>query len=244
MSAGLPAQEEDKPRYVAAMFGRIAPRYDLMNALMTAAQDQRWRRLVARAAISGQPGERVLDVGTGTGRLAEAILALNPGARVVGVDFTQAMLRRAPRRIAPTRADALELPFADGQFDAVVSAFLVRNLASAGAGVDEQLRVLRPGGRLVILETTPGPGGVVGAAIRLYFRLAIPLLGRLIAGDSAAYTYLPESTLKFLEPSGLAALLTERGVIAVTTRSMALGSVAITYGRKPASSPFESRLSR
>jgi demethylmenaquinone methyltransferase / 2-methoxy-6-polyprenyl-1,4-benzoquinol methylase len=235
VSVVLPGQAE-KPRYVAEMFGRIASRYDLMNTLMTAGQDQRWRRMVARLATR-QHSERVLDLGTGTGRLAEAILEARPTAHVVGLDFTEAMLRRASHQINPTCADALHLPFADDQFDAVVSAFLVRNLSSVAEGINEQVRVLRPGGRLVVLETTPGPPGPIGRLCRLYFRLAVPTLGRLIARDAAAYTYLPESTLAFLEPPRLASTLAERGLVDVRTRLMALGCVAITSARKAARMP-------
>ena len=243
MNAVLPGQAE-KPRYVAEMFGRIAARYDLMNTLMTAGQDQRWRRTVARMAVEtpnaelrrgkGARGTLILDIGTGTGRLAEAILKAHPSARVLGLDFTEAMLRRARRQINPTRADALSLPFADNQFDAVVSAFVVRNLASVADGIAEQVRVLRPAGRLVVLETTPGPRGLLGRLTRLYFRLIVPALGRLIARDSAAYTYLPESTMAFLEPARLAGVLTGYGLIDVRVRRLALGSVAITSARKPA----------
>ena len=242
MNAVLPGQAE-KPRYVAEMFGRIAARYDLMNTLMTAGQDQRWRRTVARMAVEtpnaelrrgkGARGTLILDIGTGTGRLAEAILKAHPSARVLGLDFTEAMLRRARRQINPTRADALSLPFADHQFDAVVSAFVVRNLASVADGIAEQVRVLRPGGLLVVLETTPGPRGLLGRLIRLYFRLVVPALGRLIARDSAAYTYLPESTMAFLEPARLASILTGYGLIDVRVRPLALGSVAISSASKP-----------
>lgn len=235
--AVLPEQAQ-KPRYVAEMFGRIAARYDLMNTLMTAGQDQPWRRIVARLAVETLNAERgreklILDIGTGTGRLAEAVLKADRSARVVGLDFTEAMLRRAHRQINPTRADALRLPFADNQFDAVASAFVVRNLASLADGFREQVRVLRPGGRLLVLETTPGPHGLLGRLTRLYFRLVVPTLGRLIAADSAAYTYLPESTMAFLEPSRLAAVLTRHGLVDVRVRTLALGCVAITSARKP-----------
>jgi demethylmenaquinone methyltransferase / 2-methoxy-6-polyprenyl-1,4-benzoquinol methylase len=232
VSAVLPSQA-DKPRYVAAMFSRIARRYDLMNTLMTAGQDRHWRRVVAKVATSARR-ERVLDVGTGTGRLAGAIRQANPRVQVVGIDFTEGMLRLAPRAINPTRADALLLPFGDEQFDAVVSAFVIRNLADVSGGITEQVRVLRPGGRLVVLETTPGPdNAVLGGLVRLYFRRCVPLLGGLIAGDPSAYTYLPESTLAFLAPARLASLLSERGLVDVRVRQLALGSVAVTSARKP-----------
>jgi demethylmenaquinone methyltransferase/2-methoxy-6-polyprenyl-1,4-benzoquinol methylase len=212
------------------MFTRIAARYDLMNTLMTFGMDARWRRVVAEA-VDGSA--RVLDVGTGTGRLAQAVVERNSRAHVIGVDFTEAMLRLASPRLQVAAADALQLPFADAQFDAVVSGFVMRNLADVDGGITEQVRILRPGGTLGILETTPGPGGVVQPAYRLYFRHLVPLLGYVIARDASAYTYLPESTLAFLEPRRLAKLLEINGLRDVHTRRMGLGSVALTVATKP-----------
>jgi demethylmenaquinone methyltransferase / 2-methoxy-6-polyprenyl-1,4-benzoquinol methylase len=223
----------EKPRYVAAMFGRIAWRYDLMNTLMTGGQDARWRALVARALDGLEPPARILDVGAGTGRIAEAIATRHPTWQVVAADFTLPMLLRAPRSVGLAAADALRLPFAAEQFDAVVSGFVVRNLAEVEAGIAEQVRVLRRGGRLVILETTPGPPAwPLSAAYRLYFRQLVPLVGGLIAGDASAYTYLPESTLQFTEPERLADLLRANGVRDVSVRRLTFGSVAMTSGRK------------
>jgi demethylmenaquinone methyltransferase/2-methoxy-6-polyprenyl-1,4-benzoquinol methylase len=232
MSAVLPSVA-DKPRYVAAMFGRIAPRYDLMNTLMTGGQDSRWRRIVAESLSLGENAS-VLDVGTGTGKLAEAVRRAQPRARVTGVDFTLPMLRQAHGNLLFAGADALKLPFADGQFDAVVSGFVMRNLADVPAGIAEQVRVLRPGGQLVVLETTPGPPNLLRPLFRLYFRRLVPVLGQLIAGDESAYTYLPESTLAFLEPDRLAGVLRETGLVDVQVRRLALGSVAVTLARKAA----------
>jgi demethylmenaquinone methyltransferase / 2-methoxy-6-polyprenyl-1,4-benzoquinol methylase len=216
------------------MFGRIARRYDLMNTLMTAGQDHAWRRVVAELALAaGYAQPAVLDVGTGTGKLAQAILQTAPQARVVGVDFAESMLRMAHGHLRLAGGDALRLPFRDAQFDAVVSAFVIRNLADVPAGLAEQVRVLKPGARLVVLETTPGPPNLLRPFFRFYFRRLVPLLGRLIAGDALAYTYLPESTLAFLEPSRLADLLRKTGLIDVRVRPLALGSVAVTSARLP-----------
>jgi demethylmenaquinone methyltransferase / 2-methoxy-6-polyprenyl-1,4-benzoquinol methylase len=220
----------DKPRYVADMFARIARRYDLMNTLMTGGQVESWRRIVAD--LLDAP-ESVLDVGTGTAGLLRAIQARWPAARVVGVDFTLAMLLRAPAGARLVAGDALQVPFADSTFQAVVSAFVVRNLADARRGLAEQTRVLAPGGQLVILETTPGPGGPLGTLFRLYFEGLVPLAGGLVSGDLAAYRYLPASTAAFVEPEHLADILRACGLRDVGVRRLALGSVAITTGRKP-----------
>jgi demethylmenaquinone methyltransferase / 2-methoxy-6-polyprenyl-1,4-benzoquinol methylase len=221
----------EKPRYVADMFGRIAARYDLMNTLMTGGRDHAWRRFTASLVTGG----RVLDVGTGTGKLAMAIRDGAPRATVVGVDFTLPMLLAAPQDLALAQADALRLPFANETFDAVTSAFVVRNLADVARGVAEQVRVLRPGGKLVILETTPGPRGPLRVVFEVYFRRVVPRVGALVAGDASAYTYLPESTLTFLEPGRLADVLSGAGLEGVRSRTLAFGSVAVTYGRKPLS---------
>ena len=214
------------------MFGRIAARYDLMNTLMTLGQDARWRRVVAECVPAGDG--TVLDVGSGTGRLAQAVRDRHARANVVTSDFSLPMLRRASRELRRVGADAMQLPFSDNQFDAVVSGFVVRNLADIKAGLQEQTRVLKPGGRLVILETTPGPTGrMLRPVYRLYFRYVVPLLGGLIAGDPSAYTYLPESTLAFVEPTRLAQLLRAQGLQNVRTLPLMFGCVAVTTGTMP-----------
>jgi demethylmenaquinone methyltransferase/2-methoxy-6-polyprenyl-1,4-benzoquinol methylase len=173
----------------------------------------------------------VLDVGTGTGKLAHAISNRLPRAQVVGVDFALPMLR-VGRPPWATAADALALPYADATFDAVTSAFVVRNLADVQHGLAEQARVLSPGGRLILLEITPGPRPPLRGLFRLYFRGLVPRLGGLIAGDAAAYTYLPESAAAFLEPERLADVLRRLGLSRVEVRRLALGSVAIVAGTR------------
>src|SRR5438067_1169700 len=209
------------------MFDRIAPVYDTMNRVMTAGLDQRWRRLTASAAV--RPGDRVLDACCGTGDLAVA--DVRAGGRVVGLDFSERMLERA-RRKAPdvewVRGDLLELPFEDESFDAATVGFGVRNVADLERGLRELRRVLRPGGRLAILEITT-PRGPLRVFYRLWFDRIVPLLGKLLRGGSA-YTYLPASVRRFPGPEDLAALLGAAGFEDVSFRLLAGGIVALHRG--------------
>jgi demethylmenaquinone methyltransferase/2-methoxy-6-polyprenyl-1,4-benzoquinol methylase len=232
-------QTNYRARDVRRMFGRIARRYDLMNAVMTFGQDGRWRRRAARLALSsGGPGGRVaLDIGAGTGDLARA-LAEAGAQRVVAADFSETMLLQAQRKLQAIEsidlaaADALRLPFADAVFDCVTNGFLLRNVADLGATLRELRRVLRPGGRLVCLEITHPPARV-DPLFRPYFEGIVPLLGWIIAGDAAAYRYLPASVRPFPDPDGLAAMLREAGFVDVSYRRLNIGVVALHTGLKP-----------
>jgi demethylmenaquinone methyltransferase / 2-methoxy-6-polyprenyl-1,4-benzoquinol methylase len=212
---------------VRAMFDRIAPVYDAMNRVMTAGLDQRWRRETARAAV--RPGDVVLDACCGTGDLAVAAERL--GGRVTGLDFSERMLERARRKepaIEWVRGDLLELPFADGSFDAATVAFGVRNVEDLERALAELRRVLRAGGRLAILEITQ-PRGALAPFYRLWFDRIVPLLGRLLPGGSA-YTYLPASVRRFPGPDELVALLEAAGLRDVRYRTFAAGIVALHTG--------------
>ena len=230
-------------RYVNAMFGRIARHYDLMNTLMTVGLDRAWRAAAVRAARP-PPNGLALDVGTGTGKLALALAGALPRGLVVGADFTQPMLRvgqpalrrhPAGRRVAFVVADALSLPFPSDAFDCVVSGFTVRNLGDVPGGFREQVRVVKPGGRVVCLELTTPADPLFAALFRLYFRGLVPLVGGLVAGDSAAYTYLPESVAAFLQPGPLAATMTTAGLERVRYRRLGFGTVALHVGVKQSS---------
>jgi demethylmenaquinone methyltransferase / 2-methoxy-6-polyprenyl-1,4-benzoquinol methylase len=212
------------PDAVRRMFDRIAPVYDLMNRVMTAGLDGRWRRLTAEAVV--RPGDRVLDACCGTGDLAVA--AERVGGRIVGLDFSERMLERARRKsegVEWVRGDLLDLPFEDESFDAATVGFGVRNVADLERSLRELRRVLRPGGRLGILEITT-PRGPLRLFYRLWFDGIVPLLGKLLRGGSA-YTYLPASVRRFPGPEELAALLERAGFADVSFRLLAGGIVAL-----------------
>ena len=212
---------------VRVMFDRIAPVYDLMNRVMTVGLDGRWRRLTAEAVVRRE--DRVLDACCGTGDLALA--CERAGGRVVGLDFSERMLERARRKSASVewvRGDLLELPFAEDAFDAATVGFGVRNVADLERALRELRRILRPGGRLAILEITT-PSGPLRVFYRLWLDRLVPLLGKLLRGGSA-YTYLPASVRRFPGPEELAALLRESGFAGVSYRLFAGGIVALHTG--------------
>lgn len=231
----LPSSE-DKPVYVNRMFARIARTYDLMNRIMSVGQDQRWRRMLLDLADL-PPRGRLLDVGTGTGDIAYAARQRLPGIQAVGVDFTYEMMaagrsKDAHGPMAFAQADTFALPFADASFDAVVSGFLVRNVVDRVAALAEQARVTKPGGRVLVLETTPPSNTPLGPLFQLYFFRVVPLLGGLVSGDMEAYRYLPHSTVGFPLPKELQRMMELAGLRNVFYRELMLGSVAIHVGTK------------
>jgi demethylmenaquinone methyltransferase/2-methoxy-6-polyprenyl-1,4-benzoquinol methylase len=212
---------------VRRMFDRIAPVYDAMNRLMTAGLDRRWRAEAAGAVV--RPGDRVLDVCCGTGDLAVA--AHEAGGKVTGLDFSEPMLERAHGKsgeIDWVAGDALAMPFADGSYDAATVGFGVRNFEDLPRGLAELRRVLRPGGRLAVLEITR-PEGLLAPFYRFWFDGVIPLAGKLLPGG-AAYTYLPASVRRFPDPQGLAKLMDEAGFDEIRWRLFAGGIVALHTG--------------
>jgi demethylmenaquinone methyltransferase/2-methoxy-6-polyprenyl-1,4-benzoquinol methylase len=216
------------------MFDRIAGVYDLMNTAMTAGLHHRWReRAVDRAGLG--PGGSALDVCCGTGDLAlELRRRVGPRGRVVGCDFSKPMLELARRKahqggLADVEfewADALDLPYDDGSFDAVTVGFGVRNLADPRRGLEEMARVLRPGGRLVILEITQPRRPPLSAFHSLWFDRIVPFLGALV-GDKAAYSYLPQSVRSFPSPPELAAMMDGVGLEGIRWTVLAGGIIAI-----------------
>jgi demethylmenaquinone methyltransferase/2-methoxy-6-polyprenyl-1,4-benzoquinol methylase len=212
---------------VRAMFDRIAPVYDAMNRVMTAGLDGRWRRETASAVV--RPGDRVLDSCCGTGDLAVA--CARAGGAVTGLDFSERMLERARRKsgqIDWVQGDALALPFEDDSFDAATVGFGVRNLEDLDGGLAELARVLRPGGRLGVLEITR-PQGFLQPFYNVWFGTVVPVLGKLLPGGSA-YTYLPASVKRFPGPEDLARFLREAGFSEVRYRLFAGGIVALHIG--------------
>ncbi|HEY3064337.1 MAG TPA: ubiquinone/menaquinone biosynthesis methyltransferase [Methylomirabilota bacterium] len=228
MSAG-------KSDQVQAMFGRIAGRYDLMNGLMTGGRHHAWRRAAARAAAAALPGA-VLDLATGTGDLARAIRAETSDRFVVGADFSEGMLAHARRKIgaapgiALTVADAATLPFEDGTFACVTSAFLLRNLQDLPRGLEEMRRVTRPGGLVVTLDILRPASPLWARLFGLYFRHVVPAVGAVIAGDRQAYTYLPDSVYAFVSADELARLMEKAGLRDVRHRRLGLGTIALHTG--------------
>ena len=232
---------KERSEYVRAMFDRIADRYDILNRLISGGQDLKWRRFAVEVADLPANG-RFLDIATGTGDIAFEALKLSPAAQVVGADFALGMMRvgqrREPygRRVAWMGADALALPYADGSFDAVASGYLMRNVIDIPHALAEQRRVLKPGGRIVILDTSPPPDNALKPLTLLHLRFGVPLLGRLIGGVAAgdAYRYLPESTKAFKTPEELKRLVEGAGFAEVRYRSFMFGTMAVHWGIKRA----------
>lgn len=220
------------------MFSAIAPRYDLLNRLLSLGIDRRWRR-AAVAQIPGGPGGRHLDVATGTADVAlEIIRRKGTGAFVAGADISLEMMRigrdKARRagvagRMAFVRAPGEALPFRDGAFDSASVAFGIRNVVDRERGLAEMCRVVRRGGRVIVLEFSLPDAPAVGAAYRLYFTKVLPRLGGLLSRRSA-YTYLPESVLEFPAPAAFAAMMRAAGCASVETRPLTFGIATLYIG--------------
>jgi demethylmenaquinone methyltransferase / 2-methoxy-6-polyprenyl-1,4-benzoquinol methylase len=224
---------KERGEYVQRMFTRIAHRYDLMNRLMTAGQDVEWRKAVILQARL-KPNFRLLDLGAGTGDLAREALAQQPEVNVVAADFTLEMMRVGNRNgsLPWSAADALNLPFEDNTFDAIVSGFLMRNVGNIQQALKEQHRTLKPGGRIVILDTTKPKRNLFSPFIWLHMHVVIPFLGGLVSGFRDAYNYLPDSTESFITAEELTVRLAALGFKQINFERHMFGTVAIHWAMK------------
>ncbi len=234
----LPTPGAPEAAAVREMFDRIAPRYDLLNRLLSGRQDVRWRRR-AVDMLRLQPRARILDLCTGTADLLIEVLRRDPRQCGIGIDFSSEMLARGTRKLrrrglerraALVAGDAMRLPLQDCSFDGALVGFGLRNLGSPLAGLQELRRVLRPGGGLVVLEFST-PGGPLGPAYRLYARLLLPRLAGVVS-DRSAYAYLPASVARFPDPPGLADLMREAGLEQVRWQSLTGGVACLHRGEK------------
>lgn len=225
-------------RAVRDMFGAIARRYDLLNRALSVGRDRVWRErgaeFLAQQALE-RPPQRILDVCCGTGKLAEALHTRFPGAEVVATDFCREMVaigvQQAPPAVRFRVADTLRLPFADARFDAITVAFGIRNVADYRAGLREMVRVVRPGGQVLILEFTLPRNRVIRAGYLFYFTRVLPALGRLVSSHREAYSYLPATVLAFASESEFRASMEAAGLTDVRQIPLTLGVVTLHWGR-------------
>jgi demethylmenaquinone methyltransferase/2-methoxy-6-polyprenyl-1,4-benzoquinol methylase len=224
---------QERAQYVQSMFNKIAHRYDLMNRLMTGGQDVHWRKEVI-SLTKIRPHGSILDLGTGTGDLAREALTQYPKARVIAADFTLEMMRVGKKNgnLNFSSADALNLPFKEKNFDAVVSGFLMRNVTDVQRALKEQHRVLKPGGRIVILDTTKPKKNMLSPFIKFHMHVIIPFIGGLLSGMRDAYKYLPDTTEKFLTAEELSVRMVAVGFRRANFKRLMFGTIAIHWGEK------------
>lgn len=233
-----PVTSAEKASYVREMFDAIAPRYDLLNSLLSAGVHHGWRAFATRCAALN-PGDSVLDICTGTGDwAAELKKTVGPSGRVVGVDFSLPMLQHGGHRfaraaVARAQGDASRLPFATDSFDAATVAFGIRNVAEIETAFSEMTRVVRPGGRVVCLEFAQPHPGPVKRLYELYARWVMPGVGGAISGRREAYAYLPASVARFASRARLAATMRDAGLADVRWVDLTFGMVCVHVGVKP-----------
>ncbi len=218
------------------LFAKIAGHYDLVNHLMTGWQDIRWRKIAVRQ-LRLQPGSLLLDIGSGNGQIAQEASRQYPGCRCIAADLTQAMItigrsKTIQSRVHWTAADSTRLPFPDESFEGVISGFLVRNLNDIVQGLADQYRVLKPGGRIAVLDTTRLPDHMLTPLIRFYMNTVIPAIGGLLTGHRESYSYLNDSTVEFLRAEELASYLAAVGFKQVAYQKMTLGVITVHWGEK------------
>lgn len=247
MSDEESATNTEQARRVREMFATIAARYDLLNHLLSVNIDKRWRRRVAKMLHgtlpplnpSGKGEARILDVACGTGDLSLTLFE-KVDARVVGLDFCRPMLRLATSKafrlgfeVPFIEGDALSLPFRDRSFEAATIAFGLRNLAGVEAGIEELFRILKPGGRVVVLEFSKPTTPILRSLFRIYFTKVLPLFGGLISGSMTAYQYLPDSVSRFPDQTELASMMRQVGFTEVTFQNLSGGIAALHLGTRP-----------
>jgi len=234
MTARDPQQHLEQVR---GMFGRISKRYDLLNRVMTFGRDRTWRT-EAIGYLNVLPGQVILDAGSGTGDIALEIKTAQPSVKVVAADLTLEMMRVGKKRqggeaLLWVVADAEHLPFAGQQFNGVISGYLLRNVPDVQTALSEQYRVTKKAGRFVSLDTTPPRRNLLYPFVNFYLKYIIPLLGKMLTGDSEAYTYLPETTTHFLSAETLAERIGQTGYLEVRFARRMFGSMAIHRAKKP-----------
>lgn len=230
-------EPSEKRSYVRNMFARIAPRYDTLNRVMTFGMDQTWRVRAARLALGNQTAPRVLDLATGTGDFAIALQSVSAQSRIIGLDLVPEMLELASKKngvnaVPLLAGDALDLPFPPNTFDAITSAFMLRNVVSLDRAFAEMARVAKPGARIVALEITQPRLPLWSTLYKFYFFRMVPLLGGMLS-DGEAYRYLPDSLARFVDAPALAEIMRRAGLSDVQYELLNLGTVAIHSGTKP-----------
>ncbi len=235
------ATKSEQARRVREMFAAIAARYDLLNHLLSGNIDKRWRRLVAKALYQGLPSEggRILDVACGTGDLSLTLTGSGE-AQIVAIDFCRPMLDIAASKSSKRgsevlfiEGDALSLPFRDRSFDGATIAFGLRNLASVEVGLMELLRVLKPGGRVAVLEFSKPRSAIFRGLFKVYFTKLLPLVGGLISGSKGAYQYLPDSVSRFPNQNELSFMMREAGFEEISYQNLTGGIAALHIGKRP-----------
>lgn len=227
--------DKNKAGNIRTMFKNISGRYDLLNTIMTFGRDKSWRKYVVKEA-SLKPNALILDVGTGTGKILYEALLSNKDIKAFGADFTLEMMlcgKEQNDNISWCCADALNLPFPDSVFDAVTSGYLIRNVTDIHRAFAEQMRIAKPGGKVVCLDTSPPPHNFLRPFILLYLKLIIPLLGFVFAGDKNAYKYLTASTQAFKSPEELSLIMKDAGLENIRFRKFMFGTIAILSGTRP-----------
>lgn len=229
-------QDPDYPDQQQELFTRITRRYNFINHIMTGWQDNRWRRFAIKQ-LQLPPAAQLLDIGSGNGQLVQETLRLHPDCRPAAADLTQSMLevgrlRDKTDKILWVRSNSAHLPFDDLSFDGVISGFLLRNLSDIFQGLTEQYRVLKPGGKIAVLDTSKPPQHLLSPLIGIYMKKMMPALGGFISGHKQAYKYSNRSTEEFLRVEELAAYLAAAGFKNVTYRKFAYGVIAVHRGAK------------